>query len=223
VGGEYRSVNMSKGSAPGGFADRSQIGRYLADANRVIVATDWRSLDREGFAAAAATAFAYVNQAHPFREGNGRAAKVFMEQVAEQSSFTLDYARVAPQRWNESSMFSAPDLGSYEPVPGSLVPVFRDLAVEATAATAPHRATWPGAGAGPGQLAGAAQIPDGSGPQGIAKVAEPLTTSAAQAARRAAGLSFPTSPREALRGGGSARVRVDRGGVRRGRGGELER
>jgi cell filamentation protein len=67
--------------------------------------------------------FAYLNQAHPFREGNGRTSKVFMEEVAEQSRFTLDFSRVAPDQWNQASMLSRPDLLAYEPVPNSLVPV----------------------------------------------------------------------------------------------------
>ncbi|MFD0760412.1 Fic family protein [Arthrobacter ulcerisalmonis] len=44
--------------------------------------------------------FAYVNQAHPFREGNGRTSKVFMAHVAEQSPYRFDFARVSPEQWN---------------------------------------------------------------------------------------------------------------------------
>lgn len=130
--GEYRTQNMSKGRAMRGFADvaMGEIDRYLADAQRLVQQADWGQLDREQFGSAAATVFAHVNQAHPFREGNGRTSKVFMEHVAQQSGFTLDYARVSPQAWNQASELSGPDLGRYEVVPDSLVPVFRHIAVE---------------------------------------------------------------------------------------------
>jgi cell filamentation protein len=125
--GEYRTVPLAKGS-PVGFAEPDQIDRYLDDAQSIIGSTAWGRLDRKGFSKAAAEVFAYINQAHPFREGNGRTAKIFMEHVAEQSLFTLDYARVTPQVWNQASHLSSPDYGTYQPVATYLVPVFYALA-----------------------------------------------------------------------------------------------
>lgn len=129
--GEYRTVNIFKGT-PVGFADveSGQIDRYLGDVGRLVTAAPWAELTREEFAERAGTVFAYLNQAHPFREGNGRTSKVFMEHVAKQSRYTLDYGRVAPQVWNEASRWSGPDLGAYEPQPGDLVALFRTISVE---------------------------------------------------------------------------------------------
>ncbi|MDO4900968.1 Fic family protein [Actinomyces sp.] len=126
--GQYRSVNVSKDFFS--FADvrTGEIDRYLADVHRLIEGTSWMRLDRDGFARAGAEVFAYLNQAHPFREGNGRTSKVCIEHVAEQSRFTLDFSRVSPEVWNQASMLSGPDLGRYKPVPDSLVPVFRVIA-----------------------------------------------------------------------------------------------
>ncbi|KSW29941.1 Fic family protein [Cellulomonas sp. B6] len=122
--GEYRTVEMFKWVGRG-FAEfrGGEVERYLGDVHRLVADTAWRKLDREQFGERAATVFAYLNQAHPFREGNGRTSKVFMEEVAEQSRFTLDFSRVAPDQWNQASMLSRPDLLAYEPVPNSLVPV----------------------------------------------------------------------------------------------------
>lgn len=130
--GEFRSVNMSKGGSLVGFADleSGQIDRYLGDVSRLVQATEWERLDRASFGREAANVFAHLNQAHPFREGNGRTSKVFMEHVAERSAFRLDYARVSPLEWNNASAMSAPDLGSYPVYPESLVPVFTKIAVE---------------------------------------------------------------------------------------------
>jgi len=129
--GEYRTVNIFK-STPRGFADvgGGEIDRYMGDVQRLVDGTAWDRLGRDAFAERAAEVFAYLNQAHPFREGNGRASKVFMEHVAEQSPFTLDYARVTPAVWNDASMYSGPDLFTYEPQAASLVPVFYAIAVD---------------------------------------------------------------------------------------------
>ena len=134
--GQYRTVPIFKG-AIGGFADvkGGQIDRYLSDVHRLVEATPWERLGRDDFGERAATVFAYLNQAHPFREGNGRTSKVFMEHVAERSSFTLNYDRVTPEQWNDASKWSGPDLLDYEPHPGTLVPVFRTIAVDRDPAT----------------------------------------------------------------------------------------
>lgn len=131
--GEYRTVEMFKGMGRG-FAEvrGGEVQRYLSDVRRLVAGTEWGRLDRDGFGERVATVFAYLNQAHPFREGNGRTSKVFMTQVAEQSAFTLDFSRVTPEQWNQASMLSRPDMLAYEPVPDSLVPVFRHIAVQRT-------------------------------------------------------------------------------------------
>lgn len=129
--GEYRGVNMGKGSGRGfGDVKTGEVDRYLADVTRLVESTPWAHLDRDEFGERAATVFAYLNQAHPFREGNGRTSKVFMEHVAHLSRFDLDFQLVGPLEWNQASEFSRPDLFAYEPVPDSLVPVFRHIAVE---------------------------------------------------------------------------------------------
>lgn len=125
--GKCRNVNISKGYSFFADANTGQIDQYLADAHRLIDATRWAQLGRERFARTIATAFAYLNQAHPFREGNGRANKVFLEHVAQLSAFTLDFSKVTPKQWNMASALSGPDLGKYEPVPQSLIPVFEAI------------------------------------------------------------------------------------------------
>ncbi|MGW7681466.1 Fic/DOC family protein [Kribbella sp. NPDC054772] len=125
--GQTRTVPLTK-SGPGGFAPLNQIDRYLADATKLIESADWASMDLDEFAAKAAEVHAYVNQAHPHREGNGRAAKVFMQHVSELSPYQLDFTKVPPDVWNQRSMLTDPDLGQYKPVPDEMVPVFRFIA-----------------------------------------------------------------------------------------------
>ena len=123
--GQYRRVNIFKG--PGrSFGDvlTGELDRYLHDIHQLITHTPWSQLGRHEFVDQAATVFAYVNQAHPFREGNGRTSKLFMQHVAEQADYRFDYARVTPEVWNQASALNGPDLYSYEPEPTLLVPVF---------------------------------------------------------------------------------------------------
>lgn len=133
--GEYRSISMQKDATR--FAELPEIDRYLMVANKVILDTDWPQVDRKGFADATAEIYANINQAHPFREGNGRAGKLFMQQVAELSSWRITYdpqtSRITPQMWNQQSMLSAPDFGKTTPDPKPLLPVFYNAALPATA------------------------------------------------------------------------------------------
>jgi cell filamentation protein len=129
--GHYRSVNIAKG--PGrNFGDvlTGELERYLRDVRRLSTRGGWGTLGRTEFVERAATVFAYVNQAHPFREGNGRTSKLFMQHVAERSRYTFDYSRVTPEVWNQGSALSGPDLYGYAPEPALLVPVFDAITVE---------------------------------------------------------------------------------------------
>jgi cell filamentation protein len=140
--GEYRTVEMSKGPGRGfGEVRSGEVDRYLSDAQRLVTSTDWAKISRNDFVATASTVFAYVNQAHPFREGNGRTSKVFMAHMAEQSPYRFDFARVSPEQWNAGSAMSRPDRFSYAPEPASLVPVFAAVTVDrAEPPPAPDRA-----------------------------------------------------------------------------------
>lgn len=57
--GEYRTVGMVKNGTP--FAHPNDIPRYLADAGRIIRGADWSRMDRDQFASAAASTYAYIN------------------------------------------------------------------------------------------------------------------------------------------------------------------
>lgn len=127
--GEYREIGadrMQKNASH--FAHISKIEQYLADAARIIEQTDWPGLDRDEAGERMAEVFAYVNQAHPFREGNGRTNKLFLEQVAELSRFRIhDFTVINPEAWNQRSELTSPNIGGYEPHPQHMVQVFRVL------------------------------------------------------------------------------------------------
>ncbi|WIB72590.1 Fic family protein [Curtobacterium sp. MCBD17_026] len=126
--GEYRNVNMAKQGK--GFARTGDIDTYLKHARRMVGVVDWAAASKQEFAVGAAKVFALVNQAHPFREGNGRTSKVLMTQLAEMSRFSIDYGAVTPERWNQASASATPPITEAVPNWQALVPVFKAMAVE---------------------------------------------------------------------------------------------
>lgn len=51
--------------------------------------------------------YAEVNNLHPFREGNGRATREFMRELAERSGHELHFERVSKDIWNDAAKESA--------------------------------------------------------------------------------------------------------------------
>lgn len=128
--GQYRTVNMAKGGGAA-FADahNGAIDAYLDNVRVMVERTDWAQLSHAEFSERAAEIFSWTNQSHPFREGNGRTTKVFMEHVAERSPYTLEFERVPEEVWNMASAATRPPLGEYLPNHVPMVPVFEHAAV----------------------------------------------------------------------------------------------
>ena len=111
------------------------IDRYLADATRILqnrlphepVRLLGEERDRRVYSHHAAEAYAYLNCAHPFREGNGRAAKTLLQLLATRAGYRLDYGAVTKKRWDGASRQSAPDQGHYRPDAHALFRVFATI------------------------------------------------------------------------------------------------
>ncbi|MSS00414.1 cell filamentation protein Fic, partial [Arthrobacter sp. BL-252-APC-1A] len=106
--GEFRTINIGKNAA--GFAniENGDLDQMLKEVQRAVGQVSWADLNADQFAMSSAALFSFVNHAHPFREGNGRTSKVFMEHVAEQSKFALDFSQVSRDLWNATSEASRP-------------------------------------------------------------------------------------------------------------------
>lgn len=129
--GEFRTVNMAKPGGVGFARTRNgEAGRMIDAVQEYIGSEDWSRFDRDGFSKNAAVVFAFLNQAHPFREGNGRTSKIFMHHVSELSKFSLDFSLINADDWNRASALSSPtaERNHIDPIP--LVSVFRTAAVE---------------------------------------------------------------------------------------------
>lgn len=91
--GEYRSVNISKGGFP--FASALQIARLMSELERGALAdfTPCHPGDADAVARAIAVVHAELVLIHPFREGNGRVARLFALLMALQAGLPpLDFS-----------------------------------------------------------------------------------------------------------------------------------
>ena len=100
--GKIRSVNISKGNqfCRCEFIEEqmSQIMRKLADENYLY------GLDKEKLAERLAYYIGEINAIHPFREGNGRSQRMFIEVLALRNGYHLDFALISNEEMLEASM-----------------------------------------------------------------------------------------------------------------------
>lgn len=91
--GQFRTVNISKGGNLFGSAQfiEMALGSTLDKLPRENFL---RGLDREHFAERCGWYFGEINAIHPFREGNGRAQREFLRQLAAQAGYQLDWRQV---------------------------------------------------------------------------------------------------------------------------------
>ena len=150
--GEYRRVGLSKelGGERIKFARTDAIDGAISKAADVVRSVDWPSTDQTEFAHGTAEVFTWLNYAHPFREGNGRAAKVFLQQVAEQSPWRLNFGALdtaalfgelsAADQWNLTSGLSIAHGDSRGPKAEVMYGVFRSLSESRDAPPEPQAA-----------------------------------------------------------------------------------
>lgn len=116
--GKYRQVNVSKGNFP--FAAALHISSLMAQFERDVLSrnTPCNFKDRSEIIKAIAETHIELVLIHPFREGNGRVARILSTLMALQAGLPLlDFALIANERKNE--YFAAIQAGmdnNYEPM-----------------------------------------------------------------------------------------------------------
>ena len=100
--GEYRQVNLSKGDFP--FAAAARIPDLMEEYERNVLAkyTPCNFRDRPAIARALAESHVELALIHPFREGNGRAARAFSILMALQAGLPfLNFSAIAGEKKQE--------------------------------------------------------------------------------------------------------------------------
>ena len=99
--GQIRTVRIAKGSL---FCLPQHIETSAAETFRALRSENFlRGLDREAFVARLAHYLGEVNAVHPFREGNGRTQRAFLEQLAREAGYTLAWQHLDAARNTEAS------------------------------------------------------------------------------------------------------------------------
>lgn len=107
--GEFRTIDLMKEAEVGGPISAFTPCRSLAERCREIdgkiqALSYLQGLSRSDFAAKAAEIFVDVNRLHPFREGNGRTQRLFMEEMARGAGHRLDFGVVTRERMIAASI-----------------------------------------------------------------------------------------------------------------------
>lgn len=61
------------------------------------------NLDKDAFIARLSHYYCEINMLHPFRTGNGRAQRIFFEQLALHAGYLLDWDKITPDAWREAN------------------------------------------------------------------------------------------------------------------------
>lgn len=98
--GELRTVDIAKQDQ---FCRCVHLNGYAAEIFTRLASASWAAdADRDKFIAGLAETYADVNALHPFREGNGRAQRAFLQQLVADGGRRLTWAGLDPDE-NESA------------------------------------------------------------------------------------------------------------------------
>lgn len=102
--GKLRDVDMGKAhKATGlvsGFTPAVMIQYEADDLNKFIAdKKQLKGLDRAEFVNALAQVHTMIDSAHPFREGNGRASRIFLSELAKGAGYELDIEKIPRDKW----------------------------------------------------------------------------------------------------------------------------
>lgn len=102
--GQTRTVNISKNGdrfAQPAFIDG--VGRQLGSA--IAKENNLQGLEKPQFIDRLALYYADWNALHPFREGNGRATRELIGQIAREAGYELDQTRIdnSKDQWNDAA------------------------------------------------------------------------------------------------------------------------
>lgn len=102
--GEPRIVNISKGSSS--FEHHAYLEHDFGELHKSLQKNNFlQGKEKPAFVDALTDTFTEANRLHPFREGNGRATRVWAGQLAERAGYGLDQRHIDQNkdRWNQAN------------------------------------------------------------------------------------------------------------------------
>ena len=102
--GQVRTVNIAKGEA---FAPMQNIDSFAKSTFDGLKADNYlQGLPKDQFLDRAAHHLGEINALHPFRDGNGRAQRAFMDQVAGRAGYAFDWSKTNQREMIDASIHS---------------------------------------------------------------------------------------------------------------------
>ena len=93
--GEFRNIDISKGNSR--FANVAYIESSLNEISGNLIKDSFlNGLDRNDFVKKAACYMSEINAVHPFREGNGRTQREFINQLAYNAGYYITWNKIDP-------------------------------------------------------------------------------------------------------------------------------
>lgn len=87
------------------FAVGEQIQKELKQLERMLhTKNNLQGLSRQDFAANAAHVYMLLDHAHPFRKGNGRVQRMFMEKLGQVAGHNIDFSAITHERLTQASI-----------------------------------------------------------------------------------------------------------------------
>lgn len=94
--GEFRTIDLTKGTSR--FANITHIEKSLDKIFKDLSEDNFlQDLSKNDFAKKAAYYMGEINAVHPFREGNGRAQREFINQLAYNAGYYISWNKISPK------------------------------------------------------------------------------------------------------------------------------
>lgn len=141
--GQVRDFTLSK-RRPDGFvtvfAHPTELQKHNQELKDLMARTkNFTAVDQKDFPREMARAYQLVNEMHPFREGNGRVHRIYLDSLANNAGHKLDFSKIEKEAWNYAASMSGRIYSSGEYFPGrtdELEKVFKHIAAPVTHANA---------------------------------------------------------------------------------------
>ncbi len=101
--GEIRNIDLFKGNSY--FANHTRIvSAALPIFEKLEKEQYLKGLDAAAFSERAAYYLGEINALHPFREGNGRAQREFINHLARANGYVIDWTAIGPEGMTQASI-----------------------------------------------------------------------------------------------------------------------
>lgn len=102
--GQQRTIEISKMSNDRTFTPKDQVEKKLNDTFEKLKDDNYlKDLSQDKFAKKIGDLINDINEAHPFREGNGRTMREFVTAVSNEAGYEINWSSMNKQEWNQAS------------------------------------------------------------------------------------------------------------------------